>query len=103
MAEHKLGVPKDKSNFLISYDKVDMDHLPPPPIGLKYLVYFLCCQRPYKLWVAWPVEEMRQDRKEIEMGPPGLSATLKESPSHAFKSGTPGFWGPCKYDLLARR
>ena len=54
-----------------------MDHLPPLPIGRKYLVYFLCCLRPHKLWVAWPVEEMRRDRKEIEMGPPGLFWNLE--------------------------
>ena len=47
----------------------------------KCLVYFLSCLPPHKLWVAWPVEEMSQDRKEIEMGPPGLSGTLEQSPS----------------------
>ena len=48
----------------------------------KCLVYFLSCLPPHKLWVAWPVEEMSRDRKEIEMGPPGLSGTLEQSPSN---------------------
>ena len=48
----------------------------------KCLVYFLSCLPPHKLWVAWPVEEMSRDRKEIEMEPPGLSGTLEQSPSN---------------------
>ena len=88
MAEQEIGIPKDANLIMIWQRR----HGSPLPIGHKYLVYFLCCLRPHKLWVAWPVEEMRRDRKEIEMGPPGLSGTLKESPPHGFKIGTPGFW-----------
>ena len=77
-----------------------MDHLPPPPIGLKYLVYFLCCLRPHKLWVAWAVEEMSWDRKEIEMGPPGLSGTLKKLPPQNWDLASMTSWHAASCKVL---